>query len=409
MIPCAVTFTLKEHQMSIKTPAFKIERTRPLAAILRPTNIDDIIGQQHLVGPGAPLRLMVEKRAVKSHILWGPAGTGKTSIARAVSSTAEATFIQLNATEAKTDDLRKSIKAAQSDLMTGKRTVMFVDEIHRFDKKIQDILLPAVEDGVVVLIGATTEKPKFAVNSTIMSRVMEFECEPLKAQDMVALVKKVKDYYSKKGVQFKFENNAGTMLINQCSGDARKLITAMETIVEVLITDGVIAPEHIQVAIPNKHIVFDKSGNEHFDLAHAMQQSIQNSDANAAIYWLAKWIQSGEDPAYICRRLLVSAFEDAPSNLNALMSAMAACFVTERVGLPECAIAMSHAVIEITQSPRQKAAYWAIFEALKDVRSGATVHVPPELRAGTTGYVSPITKKYVHQDMMPSQGSNDDE
>jgi putative ATPase len=256
-------------------------------------------------------------------------------------------------------------------------------------------MLPVVEDGIIILFGATTEKPKFAVNSTLLSRCLILEVVALDAQAMIDVVLKVKEHYKSQGRKINLDKDAAKTLIYRCSGDARKLIMALETAIEILSDDDHVTLGHVNEAIPDKHLVFDAHGNDHFDLAHCYQESIQHSDADAAIYWLAKWIESGEDPAYICRRMLITAFEDCAGNPLAAPMAMAASYTTERTGLPECVIPMALATCEMARSKRNKAAYKAIKAALADVRDGQTVHVPPSLRAGTTGYFAAIRKKYL--------------
>jgi putative ATPase len=372
-------------------------RHTPLACKLRPTQLEHVIGQDHLIGEGMPLYRMTQCGKFQSTILWGPPGIGKTSIVRALASQTKSNFSVLNATSASVKDLRAIIKQATQLLEQDEpiKTVLFVDEIHRFNKSQQDVMLPVVEDGTVVLFGATTENPKFAVNSTILSRCLVLEVKPLDVQSMVALIKRIKNHYKDNGQAIEIKKEAAKKLIYRCSGDARKMITSLETIIEILSTDGVVSEEHVDVAIPDKHLVFDAHGNDHYDLAHCYQEAIQNSDADAAIYWLAKWLESGEDPAYICRRMLITAFEDCASNPMAACLAMAASYTTERTGMPECDIAMSLATIVMAQSERDKTAYFAIREALNDVRNGATIHVPESLRAGTRGYFAAINKEYV--------------
>ena len=277
---------------------------------------------------------------------------------------------------------------------------ILVHNCHRFNKTQQDVLLPGVEDGTVVLFGATTEKPKFAVNSTILSRAMMWEFKPLSDTDMVTLLKRVLKYYKVNNNQVSIDPIAARVLINRSSGDCRKLIMSMETIVEVLLeSDKSIVQLHVDAVIPEKHVVFDKSGNEHFDIACAYQNAIQNSQADDAIYWLAKWLNSGEDPAYIARRMLVSAFEDCAGNPLAPLLAHAACYATENIGAPECQIGMAYATIEMAKSKRNKCACRAISDAMKDVVNESTIHIPPELRAGESKHGSvhgrQINRQYV--------------
>ncbi len=364
----------------------------PLANILRPQCLSDIIGQSHLIGEKGPLRKMVEKGVYQSCILWGPPGVGKTSLVRAMAHDRNATFHKLNATESTVKDLRKVIAAAAKD---PSPTFVFVDEIHRWSVAQQDVMLPVVEDGTIILFGATTEKPKFAVNSTILSRCLVLEVKPLSSQDMVTLIKRVIDHYRGNDVQAKISAAAAKRLIMRCSGDARKAITVLETAICILTDDGKVEEEHIDIAMPEKHIVFDSSGNEHFDLAHCYQEAIQHSRGDEAIYWLAKWLSSGEDPSYICRRMLITAFEDCAGNPNAWLAATAACYAVERTGMPECMIPMALATCEMANSERNKSAYYAIKRAMDDVANGETVHVPPHLRAGTSGYKDVVNKKYI--------------
>lgn len=367
-------------------------RQTPLAAALRPFKLDEVIGQKHLVGPGKAIRKMAEKKRAQSTILWGPPGTGKTSLVRALSKEIDALFFSINATNATVKELREIITTGKTG---GHPVFAFVDEIHRFSKSQQDVLLPAVEDGTIILFGATTEKPKFAVNSTILSRCIALETKPLDPQEMIDLIKRVKSHYKDKGRAIKIEPEAAKRLINRSSGDARKLITSLETCIEILSDDGLITVDHVDTAIPDKHIVFDASGNDHFDLAHCYQEAIQHSDADGALYWLGKWLVSGEDPAYICRRMLITAFEDCAGNPHAWAAAMAACYTVEKTGLPECMIPMSVATCEMARSERNKTGYKAIKEVMEDIQNKEVVHVPPQLRAGTVGYTPAIRKVYL--------------
>lgn len=364
----------------------------PLAAALRPLKLDEVIGQRHLVGPGMAIRKMADKKRAQSAIIWGPSGTGKTTIVRALAREIDALFYNINATSATVKELREIILAGKS-----RSTFAFVDEIHRFSKSQQDVLLPAVEDGTIIMFGATTEKPKFAVNSTILSRCIVLETKPLDAQEMIDLVKRVKGHYKAKGRPIKIDQEAAKWLINRASGDARKAITALETCIEILSDDDHITLDHVNTAIPDKHIVFDATGNDHFDLAHCYQEAIQHSDADGALYWLGKWIASGEDPAYICRRMLITAFEDCAGNPHAWLAAMAACYTVEKTGLPECMIPMSVATCEMARSERNKTGYNAIKDVMSDIENREVVHVPPELRAGTRGYTHAVKKVYLRE------------
>lgn len=369
----------------------------PLASILRPKTLSDIVGQDHLVGPGKAVSLMVKNDKIISTIFWGPAGTGKTTLARAIAQEVAFDFKPLNATEAKVADVRKIIEVAEARLKSGTKTLVFIDEIHRFSKSQQDVLLPAVEDGIIILFGATTEKPAFSVNSALLSRMMVYEVKQLDNKSMMKILLKVFKYYlDKTGNKISMDTPAIIPFINRCSGDARKMITVLEAIIGAIL-DGasVITADHIDIAMPDKHIYLDASGNEHFDFAHMYQESIQHSDGDQAIYFLEKWLQSGEDPAYIARRILITAAEDAPANAAAQVAALNAMFAAERCGYPECKISMALATIEIAYSPRDKVAYRAISKASEDIMNKSNVFIPQEMRAGTNGYVKVISKTYI--------------
>lgn len=374
-------------------PAQGDPRYPPLASILRPKSLDEIIGQAHLVGEDAPFRCMLVRRKPMSTILWGLPGTGKTSLVSALANDLDAKFRPLNATSATVKDIRAIVDEAVND--PDSRTMVFVDEIHRFSKSQQDVLLPVVEDGTLTLFGATTENPKFSVNSTILSRCLLFETKPLSNEDMVNLLARVRQHYKDAGRSVKIDIEAAKLLVKRCTGDARKMITALEAAIEIFAKTDQVGIDEMTRAIPSKHVVFDSHGQEHFDYAHCYQDAIQDSDVNGAIYWLAKWLNSGEDPAYICRRMLITAFEDCAGNPHAASTAMAACYTTERTGMPECMIAMSTATVEMALSRRNKAPFYAIHAAMSDVQNGRDVFVPPHMRAGGTHYERIINKKYL--------------
>lgn len=364
----------------------------PLAALLRPRVLQDIVGQEHLLDPGRPIRRMADRKKPINCILWGPPGTGKTTLIQALANEIDANFEILNATEASIKDIRTIIeRACESE----RQTILFVDEIHRLTKNVKDVFLPVIEEGILTLYGATTENPKFAVNSTILSRSLVLETKSLSPKNLISIIMKVKEYYKDRNVSVKIDQDVAKSLINRCSGDARKMITALEAAIEIVSEDYHITQDVLDQVMPSKHVVFDKAGAAHFDNAHCYQDAIQDSDENGAIYWLANWINSGEDPAYICRRMLISAFEDCAGNPFAITSALAATLATERTGMPECMIAMAHATIEMAKSKRNKSAFYAIHAAMADVQNGRTIDVPPEMRAGNNSYRRLIKKKYV--------------
>lgn len=364
----------------------------PLAITLRPNKFEQIVGQDHLVGKGGVFYEMAKKSILQHVLLWGPPGSGKTSIAFALANETDSHFRKLDATTNGIKELRKVISFAESQ---DKRVILVVDEIHRWSKNVQDTLLAAVENGVLTLIGLTVETARFAVIKALLSRCLILETKPLDNAASVALYKRVRDHYKGQGKSIQVDNNTIKKLIMRSSGDARKIIMVLETLIEIMSENGVIKEKDLDLVMPHKHLFCDASGSEHFDLAHCYQEAIQNSDVDGAIYWLAKWLESGEDPAYICRRMLITAFEDCAGNPFAATTAMAACYTTERTGLPECMIPMSLATCEMAMSKRNKSAYYAIKSAMNDVQNEATVHVPPGLRAGTSGYVKAVNKTYL--------------
>lgn len=345
----------------------------PLALLLRPKKLEDIIGQLHILGPNKSLRKLIETDSLKSIILYGPPGTGKTSIAIVISKITKSKFVIINATSASVKDIRREADLA---VKSSQSTVLFIDEIHRFSKTQQDVLLPYVEDGSIIFIGATTENPCFSVQAPLISRSTIFELRILSKKELGNILIKVIDYYRSLNKKVTISLDALVRLINMSIGDARRLITIVEAAVDLC--DGNITKDVIDVVAPNKYTVF--SEDEHFDLASAFQGSIQASDADSAIFWLAKWLESGEDPRYIARRLLVSAAEDAFSNPICTTVANAAFTAACEIGRPECDIVLAQATILIANSIRDKTAACAIWDALKDVRDGSEVSIPKEMR-----------------------------
>lgn len=366
----------------------------PLANDLRPQSLDDIIGQQHLIGDKKPIRKMAEKGVLQSMLLFGPAGIGKTTIARCLAHDANYRFRSLNASSARLADIRKIIKSAKE---SDKKTIVHIDEIHRWAKNVQDSLLEDVENGTITLIGTTTEKPVFAVNAPLLSRLHPFELYHLSHEDMTHAAIKVIKHYKNNGKSISIDKDAIIKLIKRCDGDVRRLITTMETIIEILMDeDRGIDVNLIDVMMPNKYFHFTKNGNEHYDYAAAWQNSVQKSDVDQAIYFLALWLASGEDPVYIGRRIMISASEDACLNPNAAIIANNAYIAAKEIGMPECAILLSHATIEIANSTRDKVACNAIQEAMNDVNNSSNVINLGEMHAGNhDGYMKIVNKKYV--------------
>lgn len=359
----------------------------PLAERMRPLTLDDYVGQQHLVGPGAVLRRMIEGGRLSSFILWGPPGVGKTTLATIIAHQLQTPFYTLSAVTSGVKDVRDVIDKAKGNRFFNTATpILFIDEIHRFSKSQQDSLLGAVEQGVVTLIGATTENPSFEVIRPLLSRCQVYTLKPLEQEDLMALVKRVteKDVVLKQK-PFDFQETAA--LMRYSGGDARKLLNILELLYEaaenddkVLVTDQIVS-ERLQ----QNPLAYDKDGEMHYDIISAFIKSIRGSDPDAAIYWLARMIEGGEDPAFIARRLVISASEDIGlANPNALLLANAAFDAVMKIGWPEGRIPLAEATIYLATSPKSNSAYRAINDALQKVQQTGNQPVPLHLRNAPT-------------------------
>lgn len=358
---------------------------QPLAARMRPTSLKEFVGQQHFLGEGKLLRRLIKADRLGSVIFYGPPGTGKTTLARLLAEETKAVFRQLNAVTSGVKDLRDLITEARNRLAAeGRRTLLFVDEIHRFNRAQQDVLLPDVEDGAVVLVGATTQNPFFAVTSALVSRSQVFQFQPLSAEDIIALVKRaVTDRQRGLGnIDIRLHDDALAYLAEVCDGDARRALTALE--IAVLSSDArpvELTRELIAESVQKKAVEYDPTGDSHYDAASALIKSIRGSDPDAAIYWLARMLEGGEDVRFLARRIVILASEDVGNaDPHALPLAVAAMQATEFVGLPECQLALAQAVTYLACAPKSNASTVAISEARRDVQQGRLLPVPVHLR-----------------------------
>lgn len=369
--------------------ANNLARVRPLATRMRPRTLGEYVGQQHLVGEGQLLWRLLKAGQLGSVILYGPPGTGKTTLAGLLARHLSYNFRQLSAVTSGVKELREVLAEARDRVATGGRpTLLFIDEIHRFNRTQQDALLPDVEEGVIILVGATTSNPFFAVNSALVSRSRVFELEPIGPPEIRALLERAMADRQRGLGRFdiKADSDALDLLADICDGDARQALATLE--IAVLSSDPERGPVHltkqlVASAVQRRAVAYDTSGDEHYDCASALIKSIRGSDPDAAVYWLARMLEGGEDVRFICRRLVILASEDiGNADPQALVVATAAMQATEFVGLPECQLTLSQAVTYLACAPKSNAATLAIGAARADFREGRTVPVPRHLRDG---------------------------
>lgn len=379
----------------------------PLAVRLRPRTIDEIVGQRHLLAPGSPLRRLASGQAAMSVFLWGPPGVGKTTIASVVSRATNRRFVELSAVTAGVKDVRRELDTARRELAAGRPTVLFVDEVHRFSKAQQDVLLPAVENRIVTLIAATTENPSFSVISPLLSRSLLLTLKPLDAEDVSVLVDRALDdergLRTSDGGHFELDEAAREDLVRLAGGDARRVLTCLEEAAAGAQAAGStrITAETVATAVDRAAVRYDRGGDQHYDVISAFIKSVRGSDVDAALHWLARMIEAGEDPRFIARRLVIAASEDigmaAPS---VLQTCVAAAQAVALIGMPEARISLAQATIAAATAPKSNAVITAIDAALADVRAGRGGDVPAHLRdahyAGAAGLGHGKGYRYAH-------------
>ena len=391
--------------------------SEPLAERMRPRTLDDYVGQQHLVGPGAVLRKMIDTGHISSFILWGPPGVGKTTLAQIVASMLQVPFYTLSAVTSGVKDVRDVIERAKSGrFFNSASPILFIDEIHRFSKSQQDSLLGAVERGVVTLIGATTENPSFEIIRPLLSRCQLYVLKSLEASDLLSLLHRAVSQdveLSKRHIHLQ-QTDA---LLRYSGGDARKLLNILELVISASTDDEVtITDEMVEERLQQNPLAYDKDGEMHYDIISAFIKSIRGSDPDAALYWMARMIEGGEDPKFIARRVVISAAEDVGlANPNALLIANTAFDVVNKIGWPEGRIALAEAVVYLATSPKSNSAYLAIDEALAAVRATGNLPVPLPIRNAPTalmkelgyhdGYLYPhdYPGNFVAQSYLPSE------
>ena len=356
----------------------RLDELAPLPRRLRPTTLDEFVGQEHVVGPGRALRLAIEADRVPSLVLYGPPGSGKTTLARIVAGTTGAEFEELSAVSATVANVREVIARARERLgASGQRTILFLDEIHRFNKAQQDALLPAVEEGLVTLIGATTENPYFELNSALLSRTQVFELEPLGEQELVEVVGR-----GEAALEVELAPELRALVARRAGGDARSALGILELAVGTAQAEhGPVEERHVEDAARKRPLLYDRAGDAHYDFISAWIKATRASDVQASVYYLAVMLEGGEDPRFIARRMIVLASEDiGNADPLALVVAVAAAQAVEHVGLPEARLNLAQAAVYLARAPKSNASYRALSAAIDDVREYGHLRPPDALR-----------------------------
>ncbi len=368
----------------------EVNRNAPLASRLRPETLADYIGQEHLVGKGKILKKMLDEDWISSMIFWGPPGVGKTTLARIIAHMTRSSFVDFSAVTSGIKEIKEVMKQAENDRIMGLKTIVFVDEIHRFNKAQQDAFLPYVEKGSIILIGATTENPSFEINSALLSRCKVFVLQALTGQDILKLLHNaLKDQRGLGSSVIHVEENLLNAIASFSNGDAR---TALNTL-DMAVLNGQIEPdgsitvkeEILEQCMGKKMLLYDRAGEEHYNLISALHKSMRNSDPDAAVYWLARMLEAGEDPLYVARRLIRFASEDVGmADSNALQVAVAVYQACHFNGMPECNVNLTHAVVYLSMAPKSNALYIGYESAKADAKNMLTEPVPLQIRNGVT-------------------------